>query len=341
MRLFVTGATGFIGAHTARRFAEAGYTLRLLLRPQSRCDLLDGVPFERADGDVTDRASVERALPGCDAVVHIAGVTSFLPKDAARVHAVNVDGVRNVLESALAQGLRKVLFTSSVSAVGASRSPHGLLDESSTWDLHREANAYVRSKRHGEEAAMAIAARGLDLITVCPTVVLGPGDQYGSSTLFLLNYVKGRFPAYIEGGQSYVDVRDVAEGHLLAFEKGVPGERYILSAENVSAADFVALLGRTAGMRPIPKMPYAIAAAAAAGSELLARFNPKFADFNRGTVSVGRLYWYFHAHKSREALGLTYRSIEQSARDTLVWAMQHGFLRPNNPTLKALHAEHP
>lgn len=333
----MTGATGFIGAQTARRFAEAGYALRLLVRPTSRLDLLAGLEYEKAFGDVLDRPSIEAALHDVDGLIHVAGMTSFRPKDAPRVRQVNVEGTVNTLEAALACGVKKVLHTSSVAAVGISDGPGSVIDETATWNAHDGANFYTLSKRDAEEAAWRIAGRGLDLVCVNPGIVLGPGDIYGSSTVFMLKYVKHQLPAYIDGGSSYVDVRDVAEGHLRAWEKGRPGQRYILSGENLTAAQLVQLCARLSGTRPVRRTPFGLAYVLAALNEwFVAPFSPAAADFNRQTVKVGALYWFVDNAKSVNELGLTYRTMEESARDTLSWALSRGHLKPFTPALTEL-----
>ncbi len=336
MKLMMTGATGFIGAHVARRFAGAGYELRLMVRSTSDLSGLEGLDFERALGDVTDRASVEAAMDGVDAVIHTAGCTSFLPADAEVVERVNVGGTRAVLEAALARGLR-VLYTSSFAAVGASTDPAELMDEDAIWDAGAWANDYVISKRRAEELAWSLADRGLEITMVNPTVAWGPGDRALSSTAILLGFVKGEFPGYMKGGSGYVDVRDVAEGHLLAFERGQPRRRYILSAENISNDRLVELVVKRAGAKRVLRTPYAVALTLAAFNErVVVRFKPEKADFNTKTVRTGARFWFADAGRSRRELGLSYRPIEQTLVDTLRWAIAHGQLSPDSPQLQAI-----
>lgn len=333
----MTGATGFIGAHTAKRFRGAGYDLRLLLRPTSKLDLLAGLEFERAQGDITDQSSVEKALDGVDALIHMAGNTSFLPKDEARVREINVDGTRNVMRAAVAQGVKKVLYTSSVAAVGHAPSADAPANEDSPWESADIANHYILAKRRAEEVAWEEAANGLDLTCVNPSVVLGPGDMYGSSTVIFLSFVKGKYPGYIRGGSGYIDVRDVADGHLAAFEKGQPGQRYILSAENLTNAEFTGMGSRLAGTKKPPRIPYPIGYLGAMFNEwVVSRFDPSRADFNRKTVKVGAAYWFASNAKSINELDMSYRSIEDAARDTLAWAVKHGHLKPSTLELQAM-----
>lgn len=339
MKLLMTGATGFIGAHTARRFAEAGYELRLLVRRSSDLSGLEGLDTELVCGDVTDRASIEAAVEGVDAVIHAAGCTSFLPADTEKVERVNVGGTRNVLEVACARKLR-VLYTSSFSAVGASSSPDEVLDEDAIWDAGGWANDYVVSKRRAEELAWALADRGLDITIVNPSIAWGPGDRALSSTAILLGFVKGDFPGYMKGGSGYVDARDIAEGHLLAFEKGQPRRRYILNAENISNDRLVELAVNMAGAKRVLRTPYAVALTLAAFNErVVVRFKPERADFNTKTVRTGARFWFADAGRSRRELGMRYRPIEETLRDTLRWALDHGQLSPDTPQLQAIAAD--
>jgi len=338
-KLLMTGATGFLGAHTARRFAEAGYALKLLVRRTSDLSGLDGLDYELAYGDVTDRPSVEAAMDGVGAVIHMAGCTSFMPADRDKVSRVNVGGTRNVLGAALARKL-KVLYTSSFAAVGASSKPDTPLTEDAIWDVASWANDYIISKRRAEEVAWSLRRRGLELIMVNPTVIWGPGDRAQSSTAIFLGFVKGEFPGYMKGGSGYVDARDVAEGQLLAFEKGVPWRRYILNAANVSNDKLVEYAVMMGGAKRVLRTPYAVALTLAALNErLVVPFKPERGDFNTKTVRTGARFWYADAARSRDELGVSYRPIEDTARDTLRWAVQNGQLEPSTPQLQALKDE--
>ncbi|HIN86546.1 MAG TPA: SDR family NAD(P)-dependent oxidoreductase [Myxococcales bacterium] len=337
MKILITGATGYIGAHTAKRFSGAGHDLRLLLRPTSKLDLLTGLEYERTEGDITDQGSVERALEGVDALVHMAGNTSFLPQDSERVHQINVDGTRNVMQAALNQGVKKVLYTSSVAAIGHAESADIVPDESHKWTSGSIANHYIASKYQAEQTAWELAAKGLDLVCVNPSIVLGPGDMYGSSTVIFLSFIKGKYPGYIRGGSAYVEVRDVADGHVAVFEKGTFGERYILSVENLTNAEFTGLGAGLAGTKAPPRIPYVLGYLGALFNEqVTSRFDPSRADFNRKTVKVGAACWFVDNSKSVNELGMSYRPIKNSARDTLRWAMKNGHLKASTPELEAL-----
>jgi dihydroflavonol-4-reductase len=336
VKLLLTGATGFVGAHVARRFAEEGYDLRIVVRRSSDLGGLAGVDYERVYGDVTDRPSIEAAMEGVDAVLHMAGLVSFLPGDRDRLLQINVGGTLNVLGAALERDL-KVLYTSSFAAVGASKSERELLDERAVWDVADWANDYVISKRRAEEAAWGLAARGLKLKLVNPGIVWGPGDRHLSSTAIFLGFVKGEFPGYMKGGSAYVDVRDVAEAHLKIFRSGRERRRYIISAANISNDRLVELAVMEGGARRVLRTPYAVALTLAAFNErVVVPFRPERGDFNTRTVKTGARFWYADNTRSREELGLSYRPIEDTVRDTLRWALAHGQLEPSTPQLEAL-----
>jgi len=211
--------------------------------------------------------------------------------------------------------------------------------EDALWDVSTWANDYIISKRKAEEAAWALHKRGLDVIMVNPTVIWGPGDRAQSSTAIFLGFVKGEFPGYMKGGSGYVDVRDAAEGHLQAFEKGQSGRRYILNAENVSNDRLVDFAVTMAGGKRVLRTPYAVALTLAALNErLVVPFKPERADFNRKTVRTGARFWYADATRSSKELGVTYRPIEETVRDTLQWAVQNDQLAANTPQLQSFLA---
>ena len=232
-KTLVTGGTGFVGLHLARELERRGDELRLLVRERSNLEPLEGIEFERAIGDVTDRDSVRRALRDVDRVFHVAGTTSMRTRDRIRVFQVNVEGTKNVFEEALAAGVERAVLTSSSSAVGAAK-PGQTIDEDQPFTVGRLGVAYINSKHDAELVAMRTAAKGLPVVIVNPSFVLGPDDPNpsGTSNALIRRLLLRRIPGYVDGAINIVDVRDVAAGHLLADERGAPGERYILGNRN-------------------------------------------------------------------------------------------------------------
>src|SRR3954469_25227313 len=251
-KTLVTGATGFVGLHVVRELARRGDDLRLLVRNQSNTKPLEGVEFERAIGDVTDREAVSKAMNGVERVFHVAGTTSMQTGARDRVFEVNVEGTRNVMEEALRAGVAKAVLTSSSSAVGAARKGE-TIDENQPFMVGRLGIAYINSKHKSELVAMRVAAKGLPLTIVNPSFVLGPDDPNpsGTSNALVRRLLLRRIPGYLDGAINIVDVRDVAKGHVLADERGGEGERYLLTGRNFTQQRLFADLARIAGV-PAP-----------------------------------------------------------------------------------------
>ncbi len=248
-RTLVTGGSGFIGSHVARALAARGDELRLLLRRGARTEHLADLSYERVTGDITDRRAVRRAVKGADRVFHVAGTTSLRVRDHDRVFAINLGGTRNVLEAALDSGVERVVHTSSVAAIGPA--PEGkTADETQPFTAGELGIAYVNSKHEAEVEALRFAARGLDVVCVNPTFVLGPDAPSLSSMGLVRRFLMRQIPVYTDGALNIVDVRDIAAGHLLADEKGASGERYILGGRNFTLQRLFADLARISGASP-------------------------------------------------------------------------------------------
>ncbi len=250
-KTLVTGGTGFIGSHLVRHLAARGDKLKLLVRVGRDTSHLDDLEWERAEGDVTDRDSVRRAMDGVSRVFNVAGTTSMRARDTDRVFDVNVGGTRNVMEEALRAGVVRVVHTSSCSAVGTAP-PHGTIDETEPFKIGHLGISYVNSKHDAENVAMQVGARGLPVVIVNPAFVLGPDDPTGTSNALVTRLLLRRIPAYVDGGLNVVDVRDVAAGHLLADETGNEGERYLLAGRNFTLQRLFADLSRIGGVPPPP-----------------------------------------------------------------------------------------
>ncbi len=337
MRILVTGATGFVGSWVARELLSRGHVVRAFVRRSSRLANLDGLAAERAEGDVLDRGSVERALDGCEAVVHSAGVVGFGREDRERMYAVNARAVEIVLGAALAAGVRRAVFTSSVGVMGGSFEPR-VGDESTPSNAEELGIDYLTSKWRGEQAALQLAAKGLPLVVVRPAVVLGPGDRYGSSATTFLALARRQLPFYVRGGPSFCDVRDVARGHAEALLVGRPGEVYILGGHNLEMDDLMRRLAEISGVRPPRRVPYALALAAATVAEAVSRLARRPAGLPRQLLRASRLYSFVSSEKAKADLGYFIRPFEESLRDTLRFFIAEGRLRPATPELKAMAA---
>jgi dihydroflavonol-4-reductase len=262
----LTGATGFIGSHLTPLLVERGDSVRVLVRQDARIDALHDVEVVR--GDILNRRSVRRAMRGVERVFHVAGTTSLLAP-RSRVLSVNVEGTRVVLQEALRADVSRVVYTSSVAAIGPA--PPGLTtDETGIWDAGRYGIPYVDSKHEAEVEVLRLLARGLPVVIVNPTHVLGAGDPGRSSTVLVRRFLRRAIPAYVEGTLNIVGVGDVARGHVLADEHGTVGERYVLGNRNFTLDRLFADLGRLSGVEPpAVKLPVGVALAlASAGGRL-------------------------------------------------------------------------
>ncbi len=336
MHVLVTGATGFLGAAICRELLARGHAVRALVRPASGLAGLEGLGVEVVRGDVLDRASVDAALAGCDAVVHAAGLPR-IGGDARDVFAVNVRGAELVLAAALEARVARAVLTSSVSAGGATGTPV-VMDESTPGNAESLGIGYFASKLRGERAGLALAARGLPLVVLRPAVVLGPGDTHRSSAEIVVGIARRRLPGWLEGGSSFCDVRDVARGHAEALERGRAGEVYLLGGHNLRVSEMVARVAAIAGVPPPPRIRFPVAWAGALLKEGLAKARGRRAAMNRELVRAARRFTFVSSAKAERELGYAIRPFDEMVRDTLRFAIATGRVKPESPQLRALAA---
>ncbi len=308
----VTGGSGFIGSHVTRLLLERGDQVRVLVHRRSRA--LEPLDVEQVRGDITDRTAVRRALRGTDRVFHIAG-TANLGLSRGRMFKLNVEGARIVFEEALRGEVERIVLTSSAGAIGPAP-PGRMADERTVWDAGRYGIAYVDSKHAAEIEALRLLARGLPLVTVNPTHVLGAGDPGRSSTTLVLRFLRRQIPAYVNGTLNIVGVDDVARGHLLADERGQVGERYILGNRNYTTDRLFADLGRLSGVEPpAVKLPPSVALALAAGAERVGGLElPSTTE-----VRASALNWSFNNSKAKRQLGWRTSPHEDCLEETIEW----------------------
>ncbi len=319
----VTGASGFIGHHVARRLADDGWTVRALVRPQSMGEARWPPSAEAVAGDILDRAAVTRAAAGCDAIFHVAARYSLARRQAALVERTNLAGTANVIDAARAHGARLV-HTSSVATVGipADGTPG---DEDTPLDPALVIGAYKRSKLASEELVMRAARDGLWATVVNPSAPVGPGDWKPTPTgRIVRDFLRGRLRVFVETGLNLVDVRDVAEGHRLALERGQSGRRYILGNRNMTLREILEELAAVSG-RPAPtrRVPHALAIGVAAISETvegrLLRREP-FAPLDGALMA--RKHMFFSARRAVEELGLPQSPVTEALRAAVDWWME-------------------
>jgi dihydroflavonol-4-reductase len=307
----VTGSTGFIGAHVAKLAAEAYGPPRITYRDEQRLGRLGGLEVEPVKADVLDRAALRRAFRGCEMVFHAAGLVGSRPPE--RVWQVNALAPRIALEAAAAEEVRRVVVTSSVAGIGPAPADRPGTEEDvySGWGLGL---TYPDAKHEGESEALAAGARlGVEVVVVNPSYVFGapvdrsqPGE---TSTRMIGNYLRGRLPAVVDAETNVVDVRDVARGHLLAAERGRPGERYVLGGHDTG---WVELLGRVAELSGVHH-PLVVLPPRAAGLPWLVA--------GEG-ISLMAQNWRYSSAKARRELGYRARSLDRTLRDTIDWYQQ-------------------
>ena len=303
----VTGATGFIGSHLARRLIERGDEVRLGVLPGASDEPIRELDAPRVECDVLDRRAVRRAVKGADRVFHCAGVTSVRPRDSRRLFEVNVEGTKTVLEECHKAGVARVVMNSSAAALGPAE-PGGTADETQLFTAARLGIPYVNSVHEAEVEAMRLAAKGLPLVCV----TFGAGDYNVSSTRIVRNFLLGRVPMYVDGAFSVVDVRDVADGLLLAGDRGAVGERYLLGGRNFTFDRLFADLSRLSGIEPPVKVP--VRAALAAASALGDRFPMRVDE-----IRAASQWWTYRSAKARRELGWRPRPHEETLETTVGW----------------------
>jgi dihydroflavonol-4-reductase len=303
-----------VGSHIARQLADRGDDLKLILRRTSRRDNLVGLDAKIVIGDLLDRAAVRRALRGVDRVFHAAGLTS-LRASPDRLYRMNVETTRIVLEEALRAGVERVVFTSSIAAVGPARR-HSTADERQRFWGGSTRIPYVRSKREAEVEALRIGALGLPVVIVNPAHVFGRGDVNRSSTELVRRFLRRELPAYVDGAINIVDAEDVARGHILADERGVPGERYILGNRNFTWDRLFADLGRLSGVEPPAlKLPLQVALGLASAIERM----PGRPVLTTDEVRIASYWWTLRSNKARRDLGWQPSHHEDTLQATIDW----------------------
>lgn len=327
MATLVTGATGFLGSHIARKLVERGDEVKLLVRKTSKTINIDDIKAERVYGDVTDIESVRRALEGCDTLYHAAGIVSFKQADYKKMEDVNVGGTNNVFTAAMEAGVKKAVYTSSVAAIGLKPGMEPA-DEETPFDPAGTDIQYIKSKYYAEQEALKFYEKGLPLVIVNPSIVIGAGDVYVSTSGIILWYCKRRLPGYTDGGINLVDAEDVATGHLLAAEKGRLGERYILSNRNITIKELFEVLEKVTGIpRPKMKIPYPLAYLGAFIAERIFGISaPNYVAMDIDSIKGSKHYWYFDNSKAVRELGFSPRPLEETIESTVRWFRENGYL---------------
>ncbi len=328
--VFLTGATGFVGAAVARALIARGFAVRALARPGSPRDNIARLALEPVTGDLEDPASLARGVAGCRYLFHVAADYRLWVPDPASMMRVNVEGTRALMRAAQQAGVERIVYCSSVAALGHTRD--GSPADEATPVIEAEIiGPYKRSKYLAEQAVLAmVREEGLPAVIVNPSTPVGPRDIKPTPTgRMILDAAAGRMPGYLETGLNIVHVDDVAEGHLLALERGVIGERYILGGENMKLGDIFARAARLAGTRPPRfKLSEGMLWPVALACEGLARAFGIPPLVTREHLRMARTPMYFSSAKAIEGLGYRPRPAEAALADAIAWFRASGKLRP-------------
>ena len=314
--VLVTGASGFLGWHVARVLVERGYAVRALVRQGSR---VDGLEVETVTGDLRDPGSLQRATRGCGLLFHVAADYRLWAKNPTELYRSNVDGTRNLLEAARSAGVERVVYTSTVGCIGMKAG--GIGDESVPVKLAHMTGDYKRSKFLAEKVALEFARAGFPVTIVNPTAPLGDHDVKPTPTgKIVLDFLNGAMPAFIDTGLNIVDVRDTAEGHLQACERGRIGERYILGSENLTLAEILRKLARITGRKaPGIRLPYAVAWCAGVVSTAWAGVSGQPPRVPLDAVRMARKkMWVSHEKAARE-LGFQPAPADRALERAVEW----------------------
>jgi dihydroflavonol-4-reductase len=327
MPIFLTGATGFLGSHVARVLAEQGADLRLLLRPTSNLKNLEGIKAETVVGDLRDPASLEKAMAGCDTVFHVAADYRLWLRDPNEMYRSNVEGTRALFEAARKNGVKSVVYTSSVGTIGFTGNGQ-LADEDSAVSLADMIGHYKRSKFMAEQIALEAGRSGMRVVTVNPTTPIGEQDIKPTPTgRIVVDFLKRKFPAYVETGLNLVDVRECARGHVAALEKGKSGERYILGGENLTLKQILDKLGDITGLpSPKVKLPYFVAYLAGAVDETVSgRILGREPRATVETVRMGKKKMWASSNKAERELGWKIIPADDALRRAVEWFRANGY----------------
>jgi dihydroflavonol-4-reductase len=328
MPALVTGGTGFIGANVARELVAAGETVRVLARPRGDRRALDGVPVEFVEGDLLDPASLRRAVRGVQTVYHVAADYRLWAPDPSVLYRTNVEGTRAALEAAAEAGVGRIVYTSSVGTLGIPKDGRPGTEDTPV-SLADMVGHYKRSKFLGEQVALELARRGLPVVIVNPSAPVGPWDVKPTPTgQMIVDFMRGRMIATVDTGLNVVHVRDVARGHLLAAERGKPGERYILGHRDLSLRELFGILAELTGRRPPRfRVPYALAWIGAACFEGASRLTRRPPVVPLTAVRMARKRMYFSSARAVRELGLPQTDVRVALGDAVAWFEAHGYAR--------------
>jgi dihydroflavonol-4-reductase len=327
MKVFLTGATGFVGHHVARALAAQGAGLRLLVRTTSNLGNLEGIAGETCVGDLAQPESLRSALDGCDAVVHVAADYRLWTRDPPAMYRANVDGTRGLLRLAREARVPRFVHTSSVATMHF-RADGQAVDEDTPVCLGDMVGHYKRSKFMAEQEAVAAAKDGQQVIILNPTTPVGPNDAKPTPTgRIFVDFLNGRFPVYVDTGLNLVDVAEVARTHVDALTRGIPGRRYILGGENLTLKQILDKMSAISGIKsPTVRIPFAAAAAYAFFDEwVTGRILGREPRATLEEVRMGRMKMFASSARAQQELGFRVVPIHTAMSTAIEWFRAHGY----------------
>jgi dihydroflavonol-4-reductase len=333
-KTLVTGAAGFIGSHVVLELLKQNREVRALILPGENTKNLDGLDIERFEGDVCDPDSMKKAMQGCNRLFHLAAIYALWLPNRRKMYDVNVTGSQNVLWAACKAGVERVVYTSSVAALGVEPGEQPA-NENTEFNQITKANDYIFSKYLSDRDAKAFAREGLPLTVVNPAFPFGARDIVPTPTgQILLDVVNGKTPGYFDAGFSIVDVEDVARGHILAEEKGRVGESYLMANQNVTFKEFFEMIMRVTGVKvKLRKIPVSVAIGLGYVLEYWSnRWSHRPPLLSAKALRYARQYLYFDNSKARNELGLEFTPVESSIRRAVEWFGENGYI--TNPAYR-------
>jgi dihydroflavonol-4-reductase len=327
MKVFLTGATGFVGHHVARALAAEGAQLRMLVRKTSNLANLEGIAGETHLGDLAEPESIRTALAGCDAMVHVAADYRLWIPDPTAMYRANVDGTRDLLRLAREAGVKRVVYTSSVATMHF-RTDGLVINEDTPVSLRDMVGHYKRSKFLAEQQAIAAAQDGQQVVILNPTTPIGPNDSKPTPTgRIFVDFLNGRFPAYMDTGLNLVDVTEVARAHVAALTLGQPGHRYILGGENLTLKQILDKMAAITGLpSPTLKIPFAVAATYAFFEEwITGRIRGREPRATLQEVRMGRKKMYASSAHAQQELGFRIVPVYPAMRAAIEWFRANGY----------------
>lgn len=324
-KVVVTGANGFLGSWIVRRLVREGHDVRILVRPTSDLGELEGLQFEKVFGDVTDVESLKPAFQGAETVFHLAGLIAYKKAEREKMERVNVGGTRNVLAALRNSGVSRMVYLSSVVAVGASSSPSILLNEESPYNVGSLDLGYFQTKHQAELLVREATRKGeVDAVMLNPSTIYGPGDARKGSRKTQLKVAQGKFPFYTGGGVNIVAVEDCLDGIFSAWKKGRNGERYILAGENITIKTLFEMIARSAGVKAPPvKLPSALIYGLGWTGDQFTKMG-KSSAFSLENARTSQLYHWFDNSKALRELDFNPRPAQNAVAASVAWIREKG-----------------